>query len=61
MKPYILQDTLFLALFYRRALWHIEENYSYLLEFNRPYIQANLPRFAQAIARRLRLSQPEQC
>lgn len=49
MKPYILQDTLFLALVYRRALWHIEENYSYLLEFNRLDIQENLPRWAKYI------------
>lgn len=61
MERFFVQSSPRLSLFYRGALQYIEQNFSYLLEFDHAYIKANLPRFAHAIGHRLGMSHPELC
>jgi nuclease HARBI1 len=61
LERFFIQSTARLSLFYRAALFHIEENFGHLLEIDREYVKENLPRFAEAIGDIMGMAEPHKC
>lgn len=59
LERFFVQSTARLSLFYRAALFHIEENCGHLLDIDREYVKGNLPRFAEAIGDILGMAEPD--
>ena len=61
MEILFKQSTARMSLFYRAALFHIEDNFSHTLELDQEYIKENLPRFAEAIGEVMEMARPDLC